>query len=160
MTVSQLSGDRGLVFPPFTLDTTYERVLRGAESIPLRPKSFAVLRYLLENSHRLVTKEELMAAVWPQAKVVDAAVKVSILEIRKALGDETGKPSYIETVGRKGYRFIAPVTMHLPHLDTTGETGVRSRYTEGRKCRSGNCVNRRAVCSSVSPSRPDCTGLK
>ena len=134
MTASQPNSDRGLVFPPFTLDTTYERVLRGSENIPLRPKSFAVLRYLLENSHRLVTKEELMAAVWPQAKVVDAAVKVSILEIRKALGDETGKPGYIETVGRKGYRFIAPVTIHLPHLETTDEMGVRSNpFVVGRQ---------------------------
>ena len=68
----------------------------------LQPKSVAVLQYLLEHPHRLVTKEELIASVWPDSRVVVAALKVRILEIRKALGDQASKPKFIETVGTKG----------------------------------------------------------
>jgi len=55
-----------------------------------------------------------MSAVWPKAKVVDAALRVSIQEIHKALGDESNDPKFIETVGKKGYQFIAPVSLRLP----------------------------------------------
>jgi DNA-binding winged helix-turn-helix (wHTH) protein len=71
----------------FALNSADQSLLRGAEKIPLRPKSFTILQYLLENPHRLVGKKELRAAAWPESRVVDAALKVSIGEIRKALGD-------------------------------------------------------------------------
>jgi DNA-binding winged helix-turn-helix (wHTH) protein/predicted ATPase len=100
-------------FPPFILDTFNARLLQGSERISLRPKSFAILRYLVEHPHRLVTKEELLTAVWPQTKVVEAALKVSILEIRKALGDLANESKYIQTEGKKGYRFIAPISLRL-----------------------------------------------
>ncbi|MBI4524684.1 MAG: AAA family ATPase, partial [Deltaproteobacteria bacterium] len=102
-----------LVFSPFVLDITNRSLLRGSEQIPLRPKSFAILRYLVEHAHRLVTKDELLSAVWPRTTVVDAALKVSIGEIRRALGDATDNPHYIQTEGRKGYHFIAPLSLKL-----------------------------------------------
>jgi DNA-binding winged helix-turn-helix (wHTH) protein len=108
-----MSGEKHFVFPPYSLDTTDECLSRGSEKIPLRPKSFAILRYLLENHHRLVPKEELIAAAWPKTRVVDAALKVSIREIRKALGDKTYEPRFIKTVCRKGYQFIAPISLRL-----------------------------------------------
>ena len=55
-----------------------------------------------------------MSVAWPKAKVVDAALRVSIQEIRKALGDESNQPKFIETAGKKGYRFIAPLSLRLP----------------------------------------------
>jgi predicted ATPase/type II secretory pathway predicted ATPase ExeA len=73
----------------------------------------AILRYLLERPQQLVTKQELMQALWPQAKVLDATLKVSIGEIRKALGDRATKSQFVETVGRKGYRFVAPISLRL-----------------------------------------------
>jgi DNA-binding winged helix-turn-helix (wHTH) protein len=106
-----MSGDGRFVFAPFSLDAASGSLYRGSEKTPLRSKSFALLRYLVEHPHRVVTKEELKAAVWPQSRVVDAALKVSILDIRKALGDDSAKPKYIETVGRNGYRFIAAVSI-------------------------------------------------
>ena len=102
-----MSGDRRFVFAAFSLDAASGSLFRGSEKTGLRAKSFALLRYLLEHPHRVVTKEELRAAIWPQSRVVDAALKVSVLEIRKALGDRAVNPKYVQTVGRTGYRFIA-----------------------------------------------------
>ena len=101
-------------FLPFTLDSVNGCMFSGSEKIPLRPKSFAILRYLVEHPHRLVTNEELLSAIWPNTKVVKAALKVSIMDIRKALGDVASEPKYIQTEGKKGYRFVAPISLRLP----------------------------------------------
>jgi len=95
-----------VTFGPFRLDVGTESVWRDAEEIRLRPKSFAMLRYLAEHRGRLVTKEELVEAVWRGVAVGDAALAVCVGEIRKALGDEAKTPRFIETVHRRGYRFI------------------------------------------------------
>ncbi len=97
------------LFPPFRLDPVIERLWRGEEEVPLRPKAFRVLHYLLERPGRLVTKDELLSAVWGDAAVTDAVLKVCIGEIREALGDDSSAPSFIETAHRRGYRFICPV---------------------------------------------------
>jgi DNA-binding winged helix-turn-helix (wHTH) protein/predicted ATPase len=115
-----VTGGQQVFFPPFTLDISDQLLQHGSEKVFLRPKSLAVLAYLAEHPHRLVSKEELMSAAWLKAKVVDAALRVSIQEIRKALGDESTEPKFIETVGKKGYRFIAPVSLRLP--ETGGES--------------------------------------
>jgi DNA-binding winged helix-turn-helix (wHTH) protein len=109
-----MSGERLLVFAPFSLDMTNGCLLRGSTRIPLRPKSFELLRYLLEHPARLVTKAELLNAVWPNTKVVDTVLKVGIWDIRHALEDAVAAPKFIEAVGRKGYRFIAPIVFNLP----------------------------------------------
>ena len=104
-----MSGNRLFVFSPFSLDTANERLLRGSKKVPLRPKSFALLRYFLEHPSQLLTKTELMQAGWAATNVVESALKVSIWEIRRALEDEADAPKFVETMGHKGYRFIAPV---------------------------------------------------
>jgi DNA-binding winged helix-turn-helix (wHTH) protein len=124
-----MSGDRRFVFAPFSLDATNGSLFRGSEKTPLRSKSFALLRYLLENPHRVVTKEELKAAVWPRSRVVDAALKVGILDIRKALGDDAANPKYIATVGRNGYRFIGSVSVAFP----SEFSSLSSLYVVGRQ---------------------------
>ena len=101
---------RQILFPPFCLDPINERLLRDQEVIPLRPKSFAVLRYLAERPDRLVRKLELLEAVWPETYVTDTLIKVCVTEIRKALGDDPAAPRFIETAHRRGYRFIAAIT--------------------------------------------------
>src|SRR5713101_5316688 len=103
-----------LLFPPFRLDVGNEQLLRGAHTVGLRPKTFAVLRYLAEHPGRLVTKEEVLGAVWGQTVVSESVLKSCIRELRKALADEAQTPQYIETVHRRGYRFIASLTTAPP----------------------------------------------
>src|SRR4051812_10305579 len=103
----QLAGE--VDFGPFRLDGPNSRLLRDGRPVALTPKAFDVLRYLTSQPERLVTKSELLSAVWPDVFVSDASVKVCVREIRKALRDSTKVPKYIETVHRRGYRFIAPV---------------------------------------------------
>lgn len=93
-------------FGPFRLDPQTESVWRDADEIRPRPKTFAVLKYLADHPRRLVTKEELLAAVWPEVVVGDAALAVCVGEIRKLLGDDAQTPRFVETIHRRGYRFI------------------------------------------------------
>ncbi|MGO9450559.1 MAG: AAA family ATPase [Candidatus Binataceae bacterium] len=96
-------------FSSFRLDPHNWRLSKHNDLRPLRPKTFAVLRYLLDNAGRLVTKEDLFAAVWPDIKVAESALPVCMNELREALGDDRLSPRFVETVHRLGYRFIAPV---------------------------------------------------
>lgn len=96
-------------FPPFRLDIDSEQLWRGKDLLPLRPKTFAVLRYLLEHTGRLVTREELLKAVWPDTHGAEKAPKQCVLELRAVLGETPTAPRFIETMGRRGYRFIAPL---------------------------------------------------
>src|SRR5262245_38683438 len=74
-------------FESFRLDETNQCVWRGETRIPLMPKPFAVLRYLIDHAGRLVTHDELLAAIWPDTFVQPEVLRRYILEIRKALGD-------------------------------------------------------------------------
>lgn len=84
--------------------------LRTADDreIGLRPKTFEVLRYLVESAGRLVTKEEMLKAVWPDVVVSDESLAQCISEVRRAIGDQS--QAIIKTVPRRGYRFVAPVS--------------------------------------------------
>ena len=104
-----MSSDPILRFPPFEIDLAGERLMRGTETIRLRPKTFAVLRYLAEHPGRMVSRQELLSAVWPDVHVGDGLPKDSVLEIRRALGDDPRTPRFIETVHARGYRFVATV---------------------------------------------------
>src|SRR5262252_1259466 len=96
-----------LTFEPFRLDRVNQCLWRGATEIALSPKAFSVLLYLVERPSRLVTKQELLDAVWPDIHVTEGVLKRSVLEIRKALGDAVEEPRYIQTLHRRGYRFLA-----------------------------------------------------
>ncbi len=98
-----------IVFPPFRLDAANQQLWRGEEVLALRPKPFAVLAYLLERPGQLVTKEELLDACWPDTEMTYTVLKVSIREIRGALGDDPKAPRFIETMHRRGYRFIGQI---------------------------------------------------
>jgi predicted ATPase/DNA-binding winged helix-turn-helix (wHTH) protein len=88
------------------LDLTNACLWRGAQRIPLRPKTFAVLRCLLAHPGQLVTKAALLDAVWPETTVTDVALMICIRELRQALGDNPRTPRFIETMHRRGYRFV------------------------------------------------------
>jgi len=100
---------RFLFFEHFQLDIVNECVWYGKQAIQLTPKAFALLRYLVERPRQLVTKEELLTAVWPEVIVGEGVLTTHIGVIRQALGDKAKAPRYIETVHRRGFRFIAPV---------------------------------------------------
>ena len=96
-------------FDRFQLDPDHACVWCEVQAIVLPPKAFAVLHYLVTHPHRLVTKDELLDAVWPNTAVSDAVVRVAIGAVRKVLGDTAQTPRFIATVPRRGYRFLAPV---------------------------------------------------
>src|SRR5215831_2944973 len=96
--------NKQFLFGPFRLDAADHLLLRGDIPVPLPPKAFDTLVYLLENSQRLITREELMRAVWPDSFVEDSNVTVNISLLRKALGESEDGEVLIQTVPRKGYR--------------------------------------------------------
>jgi DNA-binding winged helix-turn-helix (wHTH) protein len=98
-------------FADIRVDLGRMGVRRGEVPIPLEPKAFDVLVYLIEHRDRLVTKEELLDAVWPGTFVTPNVLTRAVAQIRKALGDESQDSHLIETVAKRGYRFIAPVTV-------------------------------------------------
>src|SRR5262249_27112198 len=101
-------------FPPFRLDTVNQCLWRGdgaaQKRVLLPPKAFDVLRYLVEHPGRLVPHDELLEALWLKTYVQPEVLKSHIAAIRGVLGDDVRKPVFIETMSRRGYRFIAHVT--------------------------------------------------
>jgi DNA-binding winged helix-turn-helix (wHTH) protein/tetratricopeptide (TPR) repeat protein len=102
------------LFPPFRLDAINHCVWRHGERVPLTPKTFDVLHYLVEHPGRLVTPDELLEALWEEAYVNPEVVRNYIKQIRKALGDSPAEPTFIETVPKRGYQFIASVIDDVP----------------------------------------------
>jgi DNA-binding winged helix-turn-helix (wHTH) protein len=97
-----------LDFDIYTLDLQRAALRRGSEEVRLRPKSFDVLRYLTERAGRLVSKEELIQAIWPGIFVTDDSLVQCIRDIREALSDDGQR--IIKTVPRRGYFFAAEVS--------------------------------------------------
>jgi TolB-like protein/DNA-binding winged helix-turn-helix (wHTH) protein/lipoprotein NlpI len=102
-------------FPPFRLDIANQCLLRrkdtgNNERVRLTPKAFAVLSHLVEHAGKLVTQDELLNALWPDTFVQPEVLKSHILDVRHALGDDAKHPQFIETLPKRGYQFIAPVT--------------------------------------------------
>jgi DNA-binding winged helix-turn-helix (wHTH) protein len=118
-----------LCFPPFRLDLSAEQLWHGDQLVPLRRKPFAVLRYLAEHPGRLVTQDELRKAVWANTHVSEAILRVNIREVRVALADDAGVPRLIETVPRRGYRFLASVQRHHGRRLQSPTTGASCRLT-------------------------------
>src|SRR5678816_3866179 len=95
--------------PAVRIEAENERAWRGEQRLQLMPKPFAVLRHLVDHAGQLITKEELLTRVWRDAIVSDAALTTCIRDLRRALGDSSDTPRYIETVHRRGFRFIGSV---------------------------------------------------
>ena len=86
-----------------------EMLWRGEDRIPLKPKTYSVLLYFVQHSQRLVTKEELLENVWRNVVVDDELLRGYVRELRQVLGDNAAAPEFIETVVRRGYRFLPQV---------------------------------------------------
>src|ERR1700752_1792419 len=102
-------------FDEFTLEVRERRLLRGGEVVRLSPKAYDVLVALVRQRGHLVTKDELLTRLWPGSFVEQGSLNVYVSALRKALGEDARRPTYIETVARSGYRFIAAVTCDLAH---------------------------------------------
>ncbi|HZS10001.1 MAG TPA: winged helix-turn-helix domain-containing protein [Blastocatellia bacterium] len=96
-------------FGPFRVETAPHRLLRAGEPVALTPKAFEVLLVLLERRGRVVEKDELMQALWPDSVVEEANLTVNVSALRKALGEGRGDHPYIATVPGRGYKFAADV---------------------------------------------------
>jgi DNA-binding winged helix-turn-helix (wHTH) protein len=96
-------------FGPFELRPRDYTLLRDDGVVRIGPKAFDALRHLIEHRGHVVTKEALMDALWPDTSVEEANLSVQVAAVRKALGETSGSDSYIETVPKRGYRFVAPV---------------------------------------------------
>lgn len=124
-----LGTARAYVFGPFRLVPSERILLRDGEPEALTPKAFDLLRLLVESAGHLLTREELIRALWPTTVVEEANLSWNVRAARKALGDEGDAPRYIETVRGHGYRFIAPVTEESPA--DPGGAGPGSRRRRG-----------------------------
>jgi pimeloyl-ACP methyl ester carboxylesterase len=127
------SSGGSLKFGEFRLDPVSGQLYRGATPVPLTPKAFALLHHLAGDAGRLMSKQELLDAVWSGVYVGDAVLKTTIREIRRALDDHPDTPRFIETAHRRGYRFMAPVAAEGAVITRASTASPRVRYA-----RSGN----------------------
>jgi TolB-like protein/DNA-binding winged helix-turn-helix (wHTH) protein len=97
------------LFKTFRLDTANHLLWRNGDRVALAPKAFDVLAYLVEHADQLVTQDEILEALWSETYVNPEVLRKYILEIRRTLGDRPDNPEFIETVPKRGYRFVAPV---------------------------------------------------
>jgi adenylate cyclase len=120
-------------FGGYTLDVARAALRFGEIEVALRPKTFALLHYLVENADRLVTKDELTSVIWPNVAVSDESLAHCVSEVRRAIGDR--KQTVIKTVSRRGYRFIAPVSR--PPKSEASPSGQSFAALPGSKSGSG-----------------------
>src|SRR5947208_14199704 len=103
-------------FGPFVVDRIGYRATRDNTPLDLTPKLLDLLLYLLDPAGTLVTKEQLLDALWPNANVTDNALAQAVSELRDALDEPADAPQVSKTVARKGYRFVAPVDAAETHV--------------------------------------------
>src|SRR4026207_1230771 len=114
-------------FGRFRLNVAERILLRDGEVVPLTPKVFDILLTLVENRGQVVSKEDLMKRVWPDTFVEEGNLTQNISLLRKALGESPGGVQFIETVPRRGYRFVAEISEPgNNHVVTTASSAVPS----------------------------------
>lgn len=159
---------KSLEFGEFLLDLKEKVLLRNGERLPINPKTFQLLVALLEDPGHLVEKEQLMRTLWPDSFVEEANLAFTVSLLRKSLGDDAAKPRFIETVPRRGYRFIAPVgepeggAEHRngagSPVPTNGSAGDLHPGPAGEATLKGG-FDQRETLPAVSPSSADGRGF-
>jgi len=133
-----------LVFGKFTLEPSLQRLMSGGGIVPLKPKAWDLLCLLLDKRDRVVSKDELMEWLWPRQDIAESNLTQTVYEVRRALEDRSRDAQWIETVPRRGYRFVGEVTASgesaaqrslrslavLPFLEL-GSAGGRTDYNLG-----------------------------
>jgi pimeloyl-ACP methyl ester carboxylesterase len=127
-----------VTFGDFRLDPANASLKRGAATIALTPKAFGVLELLVARAGQLVTKDEFLDRLWPGVFVGDAVLKVCVREIRQALGDDHHQPTFIETVHKRGYRFIAAVSIMAPAVPAAPVDAVEFTPPQTHYAQSGD----------------------
>jgi DNA-binding winged helix-turn-helix (wHTH) protein/TolB-like protein/cytochrome c-type biogenesis protein CcmH/NrfG len=102
------SGDR-LRIGDWTVEPALNEISSAGKTVKLEPKAMSVLTVLADRAGQVVSREALLSAVWPGVVVGDDSLTQVVIKLRKALGDVPGKPAYIQTISKRGYRLIAPV---------------------------------------------------
>src|SRR5581483_9129517 len=125
-----------IIFGPFRCDPLNACMWREEQTVSLPPKAFDVLLHLLRHPGQLVSKEELLKTIWSDTYVGDAVLKVCVSEIRKALADDPKTPQFIETIHRRGYRWLAPLRVVAPAQGSgvggRGSVGELQKETDSR----------------------------
>ena len=120
-------------FSGFRLEEAQQRLLRNGEPVALKPKILDLLRYLIQSRGQLIAKDDLMREVWPDTIVEENNITVSMSILRKTLGETRHKPQFIETVPRRGYRFVAQVMEISTDPITAGEIGFAPALAESEE---------------------------
>jgi eukaryotic-like serine/threonine-protein kinase len=122
-------------FGPFEFDVSNQLLWRGGDAVPLPPRVVAVLGLLVARPGEVVSRQELMETVWKDAFVSDTSLAEAVSFLRQALGDDPQQPSYIQTVHRRGYRFLpaalpnAAVVTSATTPDRTALDAMRDRWS-------------------------------
>src|ERR1043166_2590748 len=106
-----MDAGRLLRFESFELDVRSRELRKGKNRIRLQEQPFEILRLMLERPGDVVTREELAQRLWPKGTFVDFehSLNAAVKRLRAALGDDADNPRFVETLPRRGYRFIAPI---------------------------------------------------
>src|SRR5271170_3580648 len=120
--MSKMSQSQGIYeFAGFRLEVQERLLLRNGAAVSITPKIFDMLLLFLENPNRLLGKEEIMRTVWPDTHIDEATLTRAVSELRKALGEKAGEVNFVQTVPKRGYRFVALVETTL---DTSPAAGM------------------------------------
>jgi DNA-binding winged helix-turn-helix (wHTH) protein len=120
-------------FGPFRVDPDKQVLLREGQPIAVTPKAFETLLVLMRRSREVVTKEELLKAIWPDSFVEEANLSQHIFMLRKALGDTQEERRYIVTLPGRGYRFAAPVRTLTDRGADRPDAGAHRDHDRGNR---------------------------
>jgi DNA-binding winged helix-turn-helix (wHTH) protein len=145
-----------LRFDRFELDEADARLTCAGQPVALPPKPFAVLCTLARTPRMLVTKNALLDAVWGHRFVTESVLKSAISEVRAVLGDDPKQPRYIETVSRRGYRFVAATAGGAPQSATAIERDSAGLAALTALCRADAALAAliRTVAATLDRERP------
>ena len=143
MTVMSSNGTRMIQFGVFEVDLRAGELRRNGSRVKLQEQPFQILTLLLERPGEVVTREELRTRLWPADTFVDFdhSLNAAVRRLRDALGDSAENPRFVETVARRGYRFLAPVNGMPPAVEA--ELPVASAPA---RAASGGSPRRRLSC--------------
>ena len=125
-------------FGPYVIDARSRILLKDGATVRLTPKAFDTLLVLVQHASQVVEKEQLLKEVWPDIFVEEGSLSHNIHGLRKALGDDSSEPRYIETIPKRGYRFVAPVKIsqagseQIGFSDLDGDAVVIEKHTYAR----------------------------
>ena len=138
-------------FGEFTLDADQRVLLRNGKPLLLAPKILETLLTLVQNNGRIVEKKELMTRLWPDTFVEESNLTYTIVQLRKTLGDDAREPRYIETIPKRGYRFIVDVEEVLSDVQVDGMHVIEPQ--QSREAQSNVIAERRIASVAVLPFR-------